>query len=131
MKMIMENYRCPRCGEEKENQALLMRNDWLRNMFRSASNAYRSFGQSWDALFSSVEDDESSTVDELGALWCCSPHNASHTTMNPVSPFSTQLERAIVAPGLDMPNAAEDSSVFATRLPRDFSSMYAPPVYSH
>lgn len=69
-RLILESYRCPRCGDQTENQALLRQNAWYRGMYRSARAAYVSMNRSWATLFSSeeVDDPEASSNGRVG---CC------------------------------------------------------------
>lgn len=54
-RLIIPSYRCPHCGDEHANQALLTRTAWSRNMFRSARSICRTFSDTWTVLFASEE----------------------------------------------------------------------------
>jgi predicted RNA-binding Zn-ribbon protein involved in translation (DUF1610 family) len=58
-RLIIATYRCPHCGNEKENQALLGKTAWMRKAYRSAQTMYMTFTDSWQALFAAETDHDS------------------------------------------------------------------------
>jgi len=70
-RLIISSYRCPHCGDEKENQALLTNSAWQRNMLRSAKTVYKSIGDSWNALFTFEEPSGNSASGQAGGAIIC------------------------------------------------------------
>jgi len=61
-KLIIATYRCPHCGDEKANQAILKDTEWFRDFVRASRVLYRSLDESWAAMFASA-----SSIDEASA----------------------------------------------------------------
>mmetsp|Transcript_15463 Transcript_15463/g.42546 ORF Transcript_15463/g.42546 Transcript_15463/m.42546 type:complete len:420 (+) Transcript_15463:125-1384(+) len=50
-RLIMESYRCPRCGDEGANQELLRQEKWMRDAYRNTSRTFNAIGESIASLF--------------------------------------------------------------------------------
>lgn len=78
-RLIIDSYRCPQCGDEEANQALLTNTAWLRNVFRKAKTAYFSLGESWKTLFTIDPGNGMSKPEGTTPLHCCAKSTALST----------------------------------------------------
>jgi len=50
-RQILHSYRCPRCGEEQQNQEALRQEIWMLNIHRSTQRAFNMLGESFSGWF--------------------------------------------------------------------------------
>lgn len=54
-RLILNSYRCPQCGDQEENQAVLASEMWMLNAYRGAQHAWTAFRMNMSDLLASVD----------------------------------------------------------------------------
>jgi len=96
-KLIITTYRCPQCGEQEANQALLMDTEWRRSALRATRGISRSFGESLRSMFAAddeVDEDAYRTaVSDQDSTWASYDGGAGKSLNSAPHGFQTEASQ--------------------------------------